>query len=78
MTNVQVTLPDNLKDFIDRKVEESGYKSSSDYIRELIRQDQLREGERQLGHLMRDGIESGPAKPADTEFWTARRAMLRK
>jgi antitoxin ParD1/3/4 len=40
---MNVSLPESLKSFVDGQVAERGYATSSEYIRELIRQDQDRQ-----------------------------------
>ena len=42
MPQVNVSVPDGLKVWIDQRVEEGRYSSPSDYIRELLRQDERR------------------------------------
>jgi Arc/MetJ-type ribon-helix-helix transcriptional regulator len=37
-----MSLPDDLKSFVDQQVGERGYGTSSEYVRELIRKDQDR------------------------------------
>ena len=39
MTTMNVSLPDELKDFVDDRVDQSGYGSTSEYVRDLIRRD---------------------------------------
>ena len=57
MATMNISLTDPLKQFVDEEVSEGGYSSTSDYVRDLIRQRQRRKteggkaGERQrLGH----------------------------
>ena len=76
MTTMNVSLPDSLKRYVDQCVEASGYGSSSEYIRELIRQDQVRRAEQQLVELLREGLESGPTAEVDATYWAERRAKL--
>lgn len=76
MTTMNVSLPDSLKRFVDQCVENGGYGSSSEYVRELIRQDQVRRAEQRLTDLLRQGLESGPSEVVDTAFWAERRARL--
>jgi antitoxin ParD1/3/4 len=78
MTTMNVSLPDSLKRFVDQCVESGGYGSSSEYVRELIRQDQMRRAEWRLVELLREGLESGPAVEVDGGFWAERRAKLGK
>ncbi len=40
MTKVTISLPDSVRNFIKEKVENEGYGTVSEYIRELIRRDQ--------------------------------------
>ena len=76
MTTMNVSLPDSLKRFVDQCVEGGGYGSASEYVRELIRQDQVRRAEQSLAVLLREGLESGPAEVVDAVFWAERRARL--
>jgi antitoxin ParD1/3/4 len=45
MTTMNVSLPDSLKHFVDQCVEGGSYGSPSEYVRELIRQNQVRRAE---------------------------------
>ena len=76
MTTMNISLPDTLKSFVDAQVREGGYSSSSEYIRELIRQDQVHKAEQRLAALIREGLESGPSRVADEAYWTAKKARL--
>ena len=42
MATMNISLPDNLKSFIDARVSNDGYGNVSEYVRELVRQDQKR------------------------------------
>jgi antitoxin ParD1/3/4 len=78
MTTMNVSLPDSLKRFVDQCVESGGYGSSSEYVRELIRQDQMRRAEQRLAELLREGLESGPPVEVNSGYWAERRAKLGK
>ncbi len=52
---MNISLPESLKTFVDEQVSERGYGTSSEYVRELIRNDQER---RQLRSLLLDGADS--------------------
>jgi len=56
MTNVTVSLPDSLKDFLDAEVARGGYSTPSDYLRVLIQQEQERQAH--LEQLVREGLQS--------------------
>lgn len=76
MTTMNISLPETLKDFVDTQVSNRGYSTSSEYIRELIRNDQVRQGELKLAALMLEGLESGPAIPVNEGYWKNKRAAL--
>ena len=73
---MNISLPDAMKAFVDQQVEKSGYSSSSEYMRDLIRQDQVRQAEQQLAALIREGLDSGAGVPADAGYWFGKRARL--
>ena len=77
MTTMNISLPEALKEFVDRQVARARYGSVSDYVRDLIRQDQVRQAERHLADLIREGLESGPSRPVDARYWAVKRAKLR-
>jgi antitoxin ParD1/3/4 len=77
MTTMNISLPDTMKSFVDSQIREHGYGSSSEYIRYLIRNDQIRQAERRLAALMLEGINSGPAIPVDNTFWETKHENLK-
>jgi antitoxin ParD1/3/4 len=66
MATMNISLPDELKQFVDQQVAEHAYGSSSEYLRELIRHQ--RDVEKLRGLLL-DGASSGPAIPMEPEFF---------
>lgn len=66
MATMNISLPESLRSFVDGQVAERGYASSSEYVRELIRQDQERQGLR--GKLL-DGAVSPLAAPVDEAYF---------
>jgi antitoxin ParD1/3/4 len=65
MGTMNISLPEELKDFVDEQVKR-GYGTSSEYVRELIRkdQDQLR-----LRELLLAGAASPSTAPADAAYF---------
>ncbi|WP_392531097.1 type II toxin-antitoxin system ParD family antitoxin [Nostoc sp. C117] len=45
MTNIQISLPESMKAFIEEEVVKGGYNSASEYLQKLILQDQQQKGE---------------------------------
>lgn len=74
MTTMNISLPDTMRDFVDAQVREHGYSTSSEYVRDLIRSDRVRQAEQRLAALMLEGLESGPAMPVDATYWADKRA----
>lgn len=75
MTTMNISLPDALKEFVDKQVDQGGYGTSSEYVRELIRKDQDR---LQLRGLLLAGAGSSPTKPVDKAYFEGLRARVRK
>jgi antitoxin ParD1/3/4 len=78
MTTMNISLPETLKDFVDTQVLEQGYSTSSEYVRALIRNDQIKQAEQRLAALLLDGLESGPAIPVDEDYWNNKQAVLKR
>ncbi len=73
MTTMNVSLPDELKDFVDDRVGQSGYGSTSEYVRDLIRRDRERQ---HLRLLIVEGLESEVAGPADEAYFEGLRRKI--
>ncbi|MBS0409372.1 MAG: type II toxin-antitoxin system ParD family antitoxin [Proteobacteria bacterium] len=74
MSTMNISLPEALKAFVDEQVAGRGYGTSSEYVRELIRNDQDRQ---RLRGLLLDGAASPAAGPADAAFFDSLRARAR-
>jgi antitoxin ParD1/3/4 len=60
MATMNVSLPDKMKDWVERQAETGRFSNASDYVRDLIRRDQEREAQiRELQALIDEGLESG-------------------
>jgi antitoxin ParD1/3/4 len=60
-------LPDELRRYIDDRVQAGEYGNTSEFLRKLIRRDQQHVAERRLRGLMADGLESGDGRPATAD-----------
>jgi antitoxin ParD1/3/4 len=65
-----------MKSFVHERVSEGGYSSVSEYVRQLIREDQKREAEEKLDALLLEGIQSGQPVPITPEYWESRKQRL--
>ena len=75
MSTMNISLPDTLKSFVDEQVNQGGYGTSSEYVRELIRKDQ---GRLQLRGLLLAGAASAPAGLIDPAYFEGLRDRVRK
>lgn len=69
MTSLNISLPESLREWIDTVVAHGGYGNASEYLRELIRDDQKRRDEERLEKLLLEGLESGDPIEVTPEFW---------
>ena len=69
MTNMNVSLPETLKEYVETQVVNGGYGTTSEYLRELIREDRKRRAQEHLEALLLEGLESGDSVPVTPEFW---------
>ena len=77
MTTMNISLPDPLKEFVDEEVREGGFASTSDYMRDLVRQRQRAKSAEFLRPLIAEGIASGPATPQEPDFFDKMRERAR-
>ncbi|MEI6400633.1 MAG: type II toxin-antitoxin system ParD family antitoxin [Actinomycetota bacterium] len=74
MSTMNVSLPEELKAFVDAQAERGGYGSTSEFVRDLIRREQDRQA---LRTLLLEGA-SSPAGPiADESYFSALRSQTR-
>lgn len=68
---MNISLPQNLKDKVEKAISKGHFSNSSDYIRHLIRQDLARkEEEQELKALLKAGLESGVSEKSITEIFS--------
>ena len=66
---MNVSLPEELKRYVEQQTH-IGYSTPSEYVRELIREDQKRRTREQVDLLLLQGLQSGPPIPVTPEFWS--------
>jgi len=60
MATLNISMPDEMRAFIETRVRMGEYQSASDYLRDLIRHDH-----EETEKLLMEGLNSGPAHPLD-------------
>ena len=78
MATMNVSLTGPMKQFVDDEVRDGGYSSTSDFVRDLIRQRQRRKAEDFLCQLIAEGLASGPSTPVTKETVEQMRKELRE
>lgn len=74
MSTMNVSLPDEMRDFVERQVREGSFSTSSEYIRALIRRD---EATTRLRELLHEGIESPVVGSGDSAYFARKRKAAR-
>lgn len=73
MSTMNISLPESLKEFVDQQVTTSGYGTSSEYVRDLIRRDQDRT---KLRNLLLQGAQSEQTGLADADYFAGLRGQI--
>ena len=79
MTNINVSLPEQMREWIESRIRAGRYGNLSEYVRDLIRRDQEREANERLEALLLEGLESldaGKVAEITPEFWEKKRLDL--
>ncbi len=63
-------LPESLRQYIDKRVHSGNYGNTSEYLRDLIRQDQEAQKSLRLRQLIADGLQSGEGRVITDEVIT--------
>jgi antitoxin ParD1/3/4 len=70
MVTMNISLPDELKDFVDQRIQADGFGTTSEYVRSLIRLDKDRQ---QFRQYLLDGIRSDVIGEMDGAYFQALR-----
>ncbi|MEJ5296612.1 MAG: type II toxin-antitoxin system ParD family antitoxin [Armatimonadota bacterium] len=79
MATLTFSLPQAMREFIEKQVEEGGFGTVSEYLRSLVREDQKRKARAAVEQALLEGLNSGVAGVADSDYWRNKKAeLLRK
>ena len=68
MTTMNISLPDEIKAFVEAQLAQNGFASASEYLRALIRDDQKRRARRDLEAKLLEGLQ-GPSVVMTPDDW---------
>jgi antitoxin ParD1/3/4 len=70
MATMNISLPDDMKAFVEDEAAKKGFGTVSEYVRAIIRDVQERQAERErLDAFLIEGLDSGPATPLTKKDW---------
>lgn len=70
MESMNISLPEPLKEFVEEQIASGRYSSVSEYVRQLIREDEKRKAEEHLETLLLEGLQ-GKETALTRDDWTA-------
>ncbi len=68
MATMNISVPDEMKAFVEAQMSQEGYASASEYLRALIRDAQKRRAKQELEAKLLEGLQ-GPAVLMDSDDW---------
>ena len=73
MTTMNISLPDEMKAFIEAQMSQDGYASASEYLRTLVREAQKRKARQELEAKLLEGLQSPVSEMTDEDWKSMRR-----
>lgn len=70
MSSLNISIPESLREFVKQRVASAHYSTPSEYIRQLIREDQKAMAKEQLEALLLKGLESGEPTEMTPQTWS--------
>jgi antitoxin ParD1/3/4 len=76
---MNISLPPTLKDWVDEQVHRRGFGTASEFVRQVLRDEQQRQLRQRIDAALIEGIDSGPSTPMTAKDWDdIRRAGRRR
>ena len=76
MTTMNVSLPDDMKAFVEDRVDQEGYASASEYFRDLIREAKRRKAKLDLEAKLADGLQGSPTRMTRKDWQATKKEAL--
>lgn len=73
---MNLSLPESLKNFVDEQIAKGGYGTASEYIRQLLREEQKRQLRQEIDAKLVAALESGEPVNVTPEYWDTKRREL--
>jgi antitoxin ParD1/3/4 len=78
LTSMSISVFASQKSYVEAQAARGGYATPSEYMRELIREDQKRKADERLEALLLEGVASGEALPLTKKDWEEIRGEVRR
>lgn len=77
MPTINISLSENLREFVESQVRSGGYSSVSEFMRVLVRREQRERDREKLELRILEGLSSGEPAEVTPEMWEQLRRRLR-
>ncbi|MBF2058510.1 MAG: type II toxin-antitoxin system ParD family antitoxin [Cyanobacterium sp. T60_A2020_053] len=77
MNQLNISVAEDLQDFIDEQIQTKGYSNLSEYINYLIQNDREKQAEKYLEELLLEGLESPEFIEANDQWWEEKKLKLK-
>ena len=77
MKNMNISLPESMRTYVEEQIENGDYGTASEYIRDLIRRDRASKEQNKLESLLFEGLNSGKVTLMTENDWADIRAAVR-
>ncbi len=77
MDGFVVTLPDSLREFVEREAARLGCIAADEFVGQLVRDAEQRREEERVDALLLEGLDSGPDVEFTREYWERKQARFR-
>lgn len=78
MATLNISLPDEMRAFVDEQASGGSFSTPSEYVRHLIREDRKRIAREKLEALLLEGLDSGPMEAMTEADWEEMRRNARE
>src|SRR5262249_18508250 len=68
-TNLNISLPPALKQWVEEQIDQGGYGTASEYIRQLIREERKRQGRVRVEAKLQEALDSGEPRTVNAATW---------
>lgn len=68
-STLNISLPKPLKQFVEQQVASGAYSTASEYVREVLRKEQVEKTRAEIDAKLIEGLDSGPATKMTKQDW---------